>query len=88
MFEDRDVKFPIGEGSHPDYNIPELVEKFVQDLKKTEKSRFRVHSKHCYGKEGCPRLKIPPNTNLTYLIHQRNFERVSSVTVASVNSLR
>ena len=76
MFEDRDVKFPMGEGIHPDYNVPEYMEYFLKDMKKTEIARFRVASKHCYGEEGCPRLNIPPNKDLTFQIHQKNFEKV------------
>lgn len=79
VFEDRDVKFPMGEGIHPDYSVPEYIEYFLKDMKKTEISRFRVASKHCYGEKGCPRLKIPPNKDLTFQIHQKNFERVKDI---------
>lgn len=76
VFEERDVKFPMGEGIHPDYNVPEYMEYFLKDMKKTEIARFRVASKHCYGEEGCPRLNIPPNKDLTFQIHLKNFEKV------------
>ena len=76
VFEDRDVSFPMGEGINPDYNVPKYIEYFVKDMKKTEISRFRVAAKHCYGDRGCPRLKIPPNKDLTFVLTQKNFERV------------
>lgn len=79
VFEDRDVSFPMGEGINPDYNVPKYIEYFVKDMKKTEISRFRVAAKHCYGDRGCPRLKIPPNKDLTFVLTQKNFERVKDI---------
>lgn len=78
IFEDRDVKFLMGEGIHPDYNVSENLEYFLKNMKKTEISRFQLASKHCFGEEGCPKLNVPPNKDLTYQIHLKNFERVNT----------
>lgn len=73
VFEDREVTFTIGEGSES--NILESIEHAIQSFKKGERSLIKLKPKYAYGDKGEPSLNIPPNADIEYEIHLKNFEK-------------
>ncbi|KAK3860103.1 hypothetical protein Pcinc_033820 [Petrolisthes cinctipes] len=73
VFDERDVKFPLGEGS--EHNIPEGLETALEKFKKGEKSTIKLSPDYGYGKEGNVALGIPPGASLQYEVELHNFEK-------------
>ncbi|KAJ9577776.1 hypothetical protein L9F63_005658 [Diploptera punctata] len=73
VFEEREVTFPIGEGS--EYGICEGVERAIEKFKQGEKSRIILKSKYAFKAAGKPELNIPPNADVEYEVELKNFEK-------------
>lgn len=75
VFDDRDVSFPLGEGS--EFNIPKGLEKALQKFKVKEKSRLEIKARYGFGSEGNKQLNVPPNVDLVYVVTLNSFTEVS-----------
>ncbi|XP_064113782.1 peptidyl-prolyl cis-trans isomerase FKBP4-like [Macrobrachium nipponense] len=73
VFDERDVKFPLGEGT--EHNIPEGLERAIERFKKGEKSSIRLAPKYAFGSAGNPSLNVPPGASLEYEVELRSFEK-------------
>lgn len=73
VFDERDVKFPLGEGS--EYNIPEGLETALEKFKKGEKSVIKLSPKYAFGAEGNPSLGVPPGASVEYEAELSSFEK-------------
>lgn len=83
VFEDRDVKFPLGEGEAD--GIPEGVEVALGRFKKGEKSKIKLKSKYAFKDAGKPEYNIPPNANVEYVVELKNFEQGPQAWSLNVN---
>lgn len=72
-FDDRDVKFTIGEGS--DHGIVEGVEEGIQKMEKGEKAQLRLKPKYAFGAEGNKEFNIPADAQVQYHVHLKDFEQ-------------
>ncbi|XP_066956604.1 LOW QUALITY PROTEIN: peptidyl-prolyl cis-trans isomerase FKBP4-like [Macrobrachium rosenbergii] len=73
VFDEREVKFPLGEGT--EHNIPEGLERAIERFKKGEKSSIRLAPKYAFGSAGNPSLNVPPGASLEYEVELRSFEK-------------
>ncbi|KAL3842624.1 hypothetical protein ACJMK2_020617 [Sinanodonta woodiana] len=73
VFEDRDVRFVMGEGV--DQKLLPAVENSLKRFRRNEKSRLVIQPKYGYGETGNKDLDIPPNAELTYIVHLKSFEK-------------
>lgn len=73
IFEDRDVKFTIGEAEAE--NVVEGVETALYKFKKGEKSKVCLKSKYAFGATGKPEYNIPPNADVEFIVEMKNFEK-------------
>nr|CAD7392240.1 unnamed protein product [Timema cristinae] len=73
VFEEREVTFPIGEGS--EYGICEGLERALEKFKKGEKSRIVLKSKYAFKELGRPEVNIPPYADVEYEVELKNFEK-------------
>nr|CAD7460451.1 unnamed protein product [Timema tahoe] len=73
VFEEREVTFPIGEGS--EYGICEGLERALEKFKKGEKSRIVLKSKYAFKELGRPEVNIPPHADVEYVVELKNFEK-------------
>lgn len=71
VFEDRDVKFCIGEAYEAD--VVEGIEIALKKFKKGEKSKLYLAPKYAFGAQG--NLNVPPNTPVEYEVTLNNFEK-------------
>ncbi|ROT67118.1 peptidyl-prolyl cis-trans isomerase FKBP4 isoform X1 [Penaeus vannamei] len=72
-FDDREVQFPLGEGT--EHNIPEGLERALERFKKGEKSTIKLAPKYAFGSAGNPDLNVPPGASLEYEVELRSFEK-------------
>jgi FKBP-type peptidyl-prolyl cis-trans isomerase len=75
-FEDREVHFPMGEGS--EFGICGGLEQALGHFKKGEKSRIELKAKYAFGEAGEQSLNIPPGADVSYVVEMRNFEKVGN----------
>jgi len=73
VFEERDVKFQIGDACEA--NIVEGVDVAIKKFKKGEKSKIYLTPKYAFGAEGNSSLNIPPNSPVEYEITLNSFEK-------------
>lgn len=73
VFDERDVKFPLGEGT--EHNIPEGLERALERFKKGEKSSIKLAPKYAFGSAGNPALGVPPGALLQYEVELRSFDK-------------
>ncbi|CAB0033365.1 unnamed protein product [Trichogramma brassicae] len=73
QFEDRDVKFTLGEGEAE--GVIRGVEIALEKFKKGEKSKVFIKSKYAFGTSGKPEFNIPPNADVEYIVELKNFEK-------------
>ncbi|KAK8737486.1 hypothetical protein OTU49_004518 [Cherax quadricarinatus] len=73
IFDDRNVKFPLGEGT--EHNIPEGLERALERFKKGEKSTIKLSPKYAFGSAGNIAIGVPPGVSLEYEVELRNFEK-------------
>jgi len=76
IFEERDVKYELGEGSEA--GIVEGLDIALQKFKKGETSKIILSPKYAFGEKGNPDLKIPPNVKVEYEVTLKTFEKVCS----------
>lgn len=84
VFEDRDVKFVLGEGEVA--GIIEGVELALQRFLKGEKSRLLIKSKYAFKDQGNLKYNIPPNADVEYEVELQNFEKVVAIIGESISS--
>lgn len=75
VFDDRDVKFILGEGDESD--IPRGVEIALKKFKKKERSIIKLSPSYAFGSEGQAKFNIPPGANVEYELTLNNFEKVN-----------
>ncbi|XP_063222943.1 FK506-binding protein 59 [Bacillus rossius redtenbacheri] len=73
VFEERDVTFPLGEGS--EYGVCDGLERAIEKFKKGEKSRILLKSKYAFKDAGKPECNIPPHADVEYVVELKNFEK-------------
>ncbi|XP_074660178.1 peptidyl-prolyl cis-trans isomerase FKBP4-like [Tubulanus polymorphus] len=73
QFDDREVKFVVGEGSES--GIIDGIEHAVKKFKQGEKSRLKIKSKLAFGKDGKEEWGIPADADIEYDVELKNFER-------------
>nr|QBH73880.1 fk506-binding protein [Aphelinus abdominalis] len=73
VFEERDVKFIMGEGEAE--GIIEGVEIALKRFKKGEKSKITIKSKYAFGNAGKPEFNIPANATVEYVVELKNLEK-------------
>ncbi|KAG0727109.1 Peptidyl-prolyl cis-trans isomerase FKBP4 [Chionoecetes opilio] len=73
VFDDRDVQFPLGEGT--EYNIPEGLERSLERFKKGEKSTIKLSAKYAFGSAGNVLIGVPPGAYLDYEVELQSFEK-------------
>ncbi|XP_058809060.1 peptidyl-prolyl cis-trans isomerase FKBP4 isoform X2 [Phymastichus coffea] len=72
VFEDRDVKFPLGEGEAD--GIVEGLEIALEKFKKGEISSIKLKSKYAFKEAGKPEYKVPPCVDVEYEVELKSFE--------------
>ncbi|XP_070566241.1 peptidyl-prolyl cis-trans isomerase FKBP4-like [Ptychodera flava] len=72
-FEDRDVKFIIGEGG--DQGIVLGLEIALQKMKKGEKASLVLAPKYAFGKDGKAEFNVPGNATVNYEVRLKDFEK-------------
>jgi len=74
VFDQRDnLEFEIGEGQHK--NIIDGIEYSLTKMKKEEQCILYIKSSRAWGSTGCKEFNIPPNTDVTYEVELKNFEK-------------
>ncbi|KAK1784986.1 hypothetical protein P4O66_018421 [Electrophorus voltai] len=73
VFDDRDLKFEIGDGESLD--LPPGVEKALQAMEQGEESLFTLKPKYGFGNAGYDKFNIPPGATLQYKIKLTAFEK-------------
>lgn len=73
VFDDRELIFPLGEGS--EHNIPEGLETALEKFKKGEKSVIKLSPKYAFGDEGNSSLGVPPGASVEYEAELKSFEK-------------
>ncbi|XP_071809281.1 peptidyl-prolyl cis-trans isomerase FKBP5-like [Asterias amurensis] len=73
VFDDRDVSFILGEGC--DHNIPEGLERGLQEMKSGELAEFKLQPKYGFGEAGNADFNIPADASLTYQVKLTSFEK-------------
>ncbi|KAG0714455.1 Peptidyl-prolyl cis-trans isomerase FKBP4 [Chionoecetes opilio] len=73
VFDERDLKFPLGEGC--EHNIPEGLETALEKFKKGEKSIIKLSPEYAFGGEGNPSLGVPPGASGEYEAELNSFEK-------------
>ncbi|XP_014218997.1 FK506-binding protein 59 isoform X2 [Copidosoma floridanum] len=73
VFDDRDVKFTMGEGEAE--NIVSGIEIALEKFKKGEISILKIKSKYAFGKTGSEAFNIPPNADIEYKVELKNLEK-------------
>ncbi|GIY82410.1 peptidyl-prolyl cis-trans isomerase FKBP4 [Caerostris extrusa] len=72
-FEERDVKFELGEGS--EVGIVEGLETALTKFKKGETSKIILAPKYAFGSKGNAELNVPPNAAVEYKVTLKSFEK-------------
>lgn len=73
VFDDRTVKFEVGEGLEE--NIPRGVEIALEKMKKNEVAQVTVKPGYGFGSNGCADKGIGPNATLQYEMKVISFEK-------------
>ncbi|XP_046394110.1 peptidyl-prolyl cis-trans isomerase FKBP4 isoform X2 [Ischnura elegans] len=72
-FENRDVKFTIGEGDEE--GIFPGLERALEKFKKGEKSLLKMKPQYAFKDKGHAEYNIPPNAEVEYEVELKNFEK-------------
>ncbi|EHA99829.1 FK506-binding protein 4 [Heterocephalus glaber] len=73
LFDQREVRFEVGDGESQD--LPCGLEKAIQRMEKGEHSIVYLKPSYGFGSVGKEKFQIPPNAELRYEIHLKNFEK-------------
>ncbi|KAK8737213.1 hypothetical protein OTU49_004388 [Cherax quadricarinatus] len=71
VFDDRELKFPLGEGM--EHHIPEGLESALGHFKKGEKSTISLSPTYAYGSSGNVAIGVPPGATIEYDVEMRSF---------------
>lgn len=74
MFDDRTIKFPLGEGS--EYNVIEGIEMALRKMKKSQQTRLKIEPNYAWNDEGHQEFGIPPNATVTYEVTLLDYVKV------------
>lgn len=73
VFDERDVRFILGEGD--EIGIPCGVEQALKKFKKDERSLLKLKSAYGFGNKGNEHFNIPGNAELEYDVLLKSFEK-------------
>ncbi|XP_038675473.1 peptidyl-prolyl cis-trans isomerase FKBP5-like [Scyliorhinus canicula] len=73
LFDQREVKFVIGEGE--DQDIPIGVDKALEKMQKGEHCVLHLMPEYGFGDLGKPEFNVPRNAELDYEVLLKNFEK-------------
>ncbi|XP_068133762.1 peptidyl-prolyl cis-trans isomerase FKBP4 [Hyperolius riggenbachi] len=73
VFDEREIQFEVGEGES--LGIPPGVETAVQQMERGEEAVLYLKPKYGFGSSGYEPLKVPPNTDLSYEVKLKSFEK-------------
>ncbi|XP_012587775.1 PREDICTED: peptidyl-prolyl cis-trans isomerase FKBP4 [Condylura cristata] len=73
IFDRRELRFEIGEGESLD--LPCGLEKVIQRMEKGEQSIVYLKPSYAFGNFGKEKFQIPPQAELKYEIHLKNFDK-------------
>lgn len=73
LFDERTVKFEIGEGSK--FDVVEGIEEALLKFRKDEVARIKIKSRKAWSKDGSAKFNIPPHADVEYEVHLVNFEK-------------
>ncbi|XP_045151829.1 peptidyl-prolyl cis-trans isomerase FKBP4 [Echinops telfairi] len=73
MFDQRELQFEIGDGENLD--LPCGLEKTIQRMEKGERAIVYLKPSYAFGNVGKEKFHIPPQAELKYEIHLKNFEK-------------
>ncbi|KAF6339353.1 FKBP prolyl isomerase 4 [Rhinolophus ferrumequinum] len=73
LFDRRELHFEINEGESLD--LPCGLEKAIQRMEKGEHSIVYLKPSYAFGSVGKEKFHIPPNAELKYEVHLKNFEK-------------
>ncbi|XP_067863366.1 peptidyl-prolyl cis-trans isomerase FKBP5-like [Heptranchias perlo] len=73
LFDQRDVKFVVGEGE--DQDIPIGIDKALEKIQRGEHCILHLKPKYGFGVLGKPGFNVPPNAELDYEVLLKNFEK-------------
>ncbi|XP_075408331.1 peptidyl-prolyl cis-trans isomerase FKBP4 [Tenrec ecaudatus] len=73
MFDQRELHFEIGDGENLD--LPCGLEKTIQRMEKGERAIVYLKPSYAFGNVGKEKFHIPPQAELKYEIHLKNFEK-------------
>lgn len=74
VFEERDVKFELGDACEA--GVVEGVDVALKKFKKAEKSKIFLTPKYAFGAEGNAALNVPSNSAVEYEVTLNSFEKV------------
>ncbi|KAM4819763.1 peptidyl-prolyl cis-trans isomerase FKBP4 isoform 1-T1 [Thomomys bottae] len=73
LFDQREVRFEIGDGESLD--LPCGLERVIQRMEKGERSVVYLKPSYGFGSAGKEKFQIPPQAELIYELHLKNFEK-------------
>lgn len=76
MFDDRTVKFPLGEGC--EHNIVEGIEMALKKMKKAQQIRIKIAPNYGWGDEGHKEFGIPPDATIIYEVTLLDYIKVKA----------
>lgn len=74
VFDDRKLKFPLGEGS--EHDVVEGVEMALRKMKKTQQTRIKIKPDYGFGDEGHKEFGIPAGASITYEVTLIDYVKV------------
>lgn len=74
IFDDRTLKFPLGEGS--ELNVVEGIEMALKKMKKSQQTRIKISPKYGWGHEGYKDFGVPSDATITYEVTLVDYTKV------------
>ena len=76
MFDERTIKFPLGEGC--EHNIIEGVEMALRKMKKDQQTRIKIEPNYGWGHEGHKEFGIPTDATIIYEVTLVSYVKVDT----------
>ena len=77
MFDDRTIKFPLGEGS--EHNVIEGIEMALKKMKKSQQIRVKIEPSYAWNDEGHQEFGIPPDATVIYEVTLLDYVKVMAM---------
>ena len=74
VFDDRTVKFPLGEGC--EHNVVEGIEMALKKMKKSQQTRVKIGPQYAWDDEGHREFGIPADATVTYEVTLSDYVKV------------